>query len=65
MEMVCVTVEIGEGALTRRVRITARSIERALKIARAGKTGRRMRLVFPIDPEPSFAPGGSGQREAV
>ena len=63
--MVCVTVEIGEGALTRRVRITARSIERALKIARAGKSGRRMRLVFPIDPEAFFAPGGSGQREAV
>ncbi len=63
--MMCVTVEIGEGALTRRVQITAPSIERALKIARAGKSGRRMRLVFPIDPEAFFAPGGSGQREAV
>jgi hypothetical protein len=63
--MVCGTVEIGEGALTRRVQISARSIERALKIARAGKSGRRMRLVFPIDPEAFFAPGGSGQREAV
>jgi hypothetical protein len=65
MEMVCVTVEIGEGALTHRVRITAQSIERALKITRAGKSGRRMRLILPIDPEVYFAPGGSGQREAV
>ncbi len=63
--MICVTVEIGEGALTRRVRITAPSIERALKIARAGKPGRRMRLVFPIDPEAFFVPEGSGQREAA
>lgn len=63
--MICVTVEIGEGALTRRVRITAPSIERALKIARAGKPGRRMRLVFPIDPEAFFVLEGSGQREAA
>lgn len=63
--MICLTVEIGEGALTRRVRITAPSIERALKIARAGKPGRRMRLVFPIDPEAFFVPEGSGQREAA
>ncbi len=63
--MICVTVEIGEGALTRRVRITAPSIERVLKIARAGKSGRRMRLVFPIDPEAFFVPEGSGQREAA
>ena len=31
-----VTVEIREGALTYRVRVTATSIERALKIAGAG-----------------------------
>jgi len=60
-----VTVEIGEGALTRRVRITAPSIERVLKIASAGKPGRRMRLVFPIDPEAFLVPEGSGQREAA
>jgi hypothetical protein len=63
--MICVTVEIGEGVLTRRVRINAPSIERALKIARAGKPGRRLRLVFPIDPEAFFVPAGSGQREAA
>jgi hypothetical protein len=60
--MIC---EIGEGALTRRVRITAPTIERALKIARAGKSGRRLRLDFPIDPEAFFSPGGFGQREAA
>jgi hypothetical protein len=63
--MICVTVEIREGTLTRRARISAPSIERALKIARDGKTGRRVRLVFPIDPEAFFVPEGSGQREAA
>ena len=38
--MVCVTAEISEGVFTRRVRITAPSIERALKIAGQGKPGR-------------------------
>ena len=63
--MIGVTVEFGEGPLTRRVRITAPSIERALKIARAGKSGRRMRLVFPIDPEDFLVLEGSSQREAA
>jgi len=60
-----VTVEIGEGAFTHRGRIAVPSIERVLKIVKAGKAGRRMRLVFPIDPEAFFACGGSGQREAA
>jgi hypothetical protein len=60
--MIC---EIGEGALTRRVQITAPSIERALKIAKAGKPVRRVRLVFPINSEAFFVPEGSGQREAT
>jgi hypothetical protein len=63
--VICVTVEISEGALTRWVPITAPSIERALKIARAGKPGRRARLVFPIDPEAFFVSEGSVQREAA
>ncbi len=63
--MICVTVEIYEGALTRRVRLTASSIERALKLAGGGKPDRRVRLVFPIDPEAFFVPEGSGQREAA
>jgi hypothetical protein len=63
--VICVTVEIGEGALTRWVPITAPSIERALKIARAGKPGRKTRHVFPIDSEAFFVSEGSGQREAA
>ncbi len=63
--MVRVTVEVREGALTYRVRIIAPSIERALEIAGAGKAGRRVRLLFPIDPEAFFVSAGSGTREAA
>jgi hypothetical protein len=54
--MICVTVEIREGAVTRRARFTTSSIERALELAGGGKPGRRVRLVFPIDPAAYFAP---------
>ena len=54
--MIRVTVEIREGALTYRVRVSATSIERALEIAGEGKPGRRVRLLFPIDPDVSFRP---------
>jgi hypothetical protein len=63
--MICVSVKIREGALTRRRWITAPCIERALRIAGAGKLGRRVGLVFPIDPEAFFVPEGSGQRKAA
>ncbi len=63
--MIGVTVEISEGVLTRWVWITAPSIEQALKIASEGKPGRRVRLVFPIDPERFFVSGDSGRREAA
>lgn len=63
--MICVTVEIYEGALTHWARVTAPSIERALKIAGGGKSGRKVRLVFPIDPEAFFLPVPSGTREAA
>ena len=63
--MICVSVEIREGALTRRVWITAPSIERALKIAREGKPDHRIGLIFPIDPEAFFVPEGSAQRKAA
>jgi hypothetical protein len=64
--MVRVTVEVREGALTYRVRIIAPSIECALEIAGAGKkAGRRVRLLFPIDPEAFFVSAGSGTREAA
>jgi hypothetical protein len=54
--MICVAVEICEGAITRRVQYTASSIERALEIAGGGKPGRKVRLVFPIEPEAFFVP---------
>jgi hypothetical protein len=63
--MICVTVEISENALTRCTRITTPSIERALKIVGAGEPDRRVRLVFPIDPEAFFVPKGPGQMEAA
>jgi hypothetical protein len=47
------------------VRVTATSIERALEIAGEGKPGRRVRLVFPIDPEVFFLPAASRNREAA
>ena len=54
--MICVAVEIREGAITRRVQYTSSSIEHALELAGGGKPGRRVRLVFPIDSEAFFAP---------
>jgi hypothetical protein len=60
--MIQVTVEIREGALTYRVRVIAPSIERAVEIAGEGKPGRRVRLLFPIDPEVFFVPAASGAR---
>ena len=64
-EMIRVAVEIREGALTHRTRVTAPSIERALKIAGGGKPGRRVRLVFPIKPEAFFVTEVSGRKEAA
>jgi hypothetical protein len=55
--MICVTVEIREGAITRRAQFTTSSIERALELAGGGKPGRRVRLIFPIDSEAFFVPG--------
>lgn len=63
--MRCVNVEVREGAVTRLVRISAPSIERAMEMAGTGKPGRRVRLLFPIDPEAFFAPEGSERREAA
>ena len=42
-----IVVEIHEDALTYRTRVTAPSIERALKIVGGGKPDRSVRLVFP------------------
>ena len=54
IKMISVTVEIREDALTHRTRVTAPSIERALKIAGGGEPGRRVHIVFPIKPEAFF-----------
>ncbi len=64
--MICVIVEICDGVLTRRMKITAPSIERAMEIAGDGKLGRRRaRLLFPIDPDAFFTPEDSRRREAA
>ena len=63
--MICVTVEIHEGAHTCRARVTAPSIPRALRIAGDGSLGRRVRLVFPIDPQAFFVPGDHDRRGAA
>ena len=63
--MIKVNVEISEGALTQLVQITAPSIKQALKMAGEGKPGRRVRLLFPIDPEAFFAPESPTQRKVA
>jgi hypothetical protein len=60
-KMICVTVEISEGALTRRTQFTTSSIKRVLELAGEGKPGRRVRLVFPIDSEAFFVPEAPAQ----
>ena len=65
IKMIRVAVEIREAALTHRTRVTAPSIERALKIAGGGKPGRRVHIVFPIDPEAFFVTEVPGRKEAA
>jgi hypothetical protein len=63
--MIRVSVEVGDGADTRWVRVTAPSIERALKIANGGVPGRRVCIPLPVDPETFFVPENPGQKEAA
>jgi hypothetical protein len=63
--MMCVTIEISEGAITRRARFATSSIQRALELAGGGKPGRKVRLVFPKKPEALFSIPGSGRQEAA
>ena len=63
--MIRVIVKVREGAVTRRVRITAPSIERALGITSARMPGREVRLLFPVDPEAFFVSQDIDQREAA
>ena len=64
-EMIRVTVEIREGALTHQTRITAPSIKRALEMAGGDKPGRRARFVFPIEPEAFFVIADPVRKEAA
>jgi hypothetical protein len=64
-EMIRVTVEIREGALTYLTRVSAPSIERALKSLEGREPGRRVRLVFPIEPEAYFVTEVPGRKEAA
>ena len=64
--MITVTIEQKKGAFTRRVRVTAPSIERALQIsggeASAGEANATpARVVFPIDGEAFFAPPAASE----
>jgi hypothetical protein len=65
--MISVSVEIREGALTYSARVIAPSIERALEIMGERKPGRRVRLLFPIDPDAFFvtAAASGTSREAA
>ena len=60
--MITFCVSVKEGAISRRVRITAASIERAMRIAGEGAPGREVIPIFPIDPESFFAPEGAAER---
>ena len=64
-EMIRVTVEIREGTLTHRTQVTAPSIKRALEISGGGKPGRRVCLVFPIEPEAFFVTEVPDREEAA
>lgn len=52
---VCVTVQVQTVATSWRTKITAPSIARALELAGTERPGRRVSVVFPIDPEEFFA----------
>ena len=54
--MITVTVEQKQGPTTRRMQVSASSIERVLQISGAGRPDTHVRVVFPIDAETFFAP---------
>ena len=64
-EMIRVAIEIREDTLIHRTRVTAPSIEFALKIASGGKPGRRVRLVLPIEPAAFFVTEDPSRKEAA
>jgi hypothetical protein len=64
-KMIRIAVEIHEGALTHRTRVTSPSIERALLSARGEGPGRKVRLIFPIEPEVFFVSEVPDRKEAA
>lgn len=56
--LIRLTVEILERGTSRRARITAPTIAQALELAGDGQPERRVRVVFPIDPESFFVESG-------
>jgi len=53
-QMIRISVEVISGAARFRVMIRARSIERALAIAKRHNPGKECRVAFPLDPEAFF-----------
>ena len=52
--MVRISVQVSSGAARFRVMVQAKSIERALEIAKRHNPGRECRVTFPLDPEAFF-----------
>ena len=52
--MIRISVEVRSGAAFSSVAVQARSIEQALRIARARYAGHEVKVLFPIDPEAFF-----------
>jgi hypothetical protein len=52
--MVRISVEVSSGAARFRVMVQAKSIERALEIAKMHNPGKECRVTFPLDPETYF-----------
>ena len=61
--MITVTVEQKQGATTRRMKVSALSIERALEISGSGRPDTAARVVFPIDAETLGISNDTDQRE--
>jgi hypothetical protein len=62
--VITVSVEQTRGATTRRLRVSAPTIERALVLAGKDRPGTFVEVLFPIDAEAFFAPAGTA-REGI
>ena len=52
--MIKISVEVKSGAARFKVALQAKSIERAMEIAKSYNPGKECTVVFPIDPEAFF-----------